>query len=73
MFYEGIIQVLLIEDEEFDVRRVKNTIEPFSDRIKILNQTTEDPKFFSDTQKIEKIFGHIIKKLFIAIPIISLI
>jgi DNA-binding NtrC family response regulator len=28
-----IIQVLLIEDEEYDVRRVMNTIEPFRDRI----------------------------------------
>ncbi|MDP3684255.1 MAG: sigma 54-interacting transcriptional regulator, partial [Ignavibacteria bacterium] len=35
MFLEGIINVLLIEDEEFDVRRVQNTIKPFSDQIKI--------------------------------------
>jgi DNA-binding NtrC family response regulator len=28
-----IIRVLLIEDEEYDVRRVMSTIEPFSDRI----------------------------------------
>ena len=27
------VQVLLIEDEEYDVRRVRNTIEPFRDRI----------------------------------------
>lgn len=35
MFLEGIINVLLIEDEDFDVRRVQNTIKPFSDQIKI--------------------------------------
>jgi DNA-binding NtrC family response regulator len=28
-----VIQVLLIEDEDYDVRRVMNTIEPFRDRI----------------------------------------
>ena len=32
---EYIISVLLVEDEEYDVVRVKNTIKPFSDRIKI--------------------------------------
>ncbi len=29
------IQILLIEDEEYDVRRVKNTLRPFDDRISI--------------------------------------
>ncbi|NQV16901.1 sigma-54-dependent Fis family transcriptional regulator [bacterium] len=29
------IKVLLIEDEEYDVRRIKNTINPFRERIKI--------------------------------------
>lgn len=32
---EKKIQVLLIEDEEFDVRRVRNTIKPFSQKIHI--------------------------------------
>ncbi|MFN3694072.1 MAG: response regulator, partial [Ignavibacterium sp.] len=36
IFEEKNIKVLLIEDEEFDVRRVKNTISPFSSRIKIV-------------------------------------
>ena len=31
----NIINILLIEDEEFDVNRVKNTIKPFADRIAI--------------------------------------
>lgn len=35
IFSDKQINVLLIEDEEFDVRRVINTIEPFSNQIKI--------------------------------------
>ncbi len=35
MFPDKVINVLLIEDEEFDVRRVRNTIKPFSDTINI--------------------------------------
>jgi two-component system response regulator AtoC len=35
MFNGSRINVLLIEDEEFDVRRVQNTIAPFKDRISI--------------------------------------
>jgi DNA-binding NtrC family response regulator len=33
MAEKKIIRILLIEDEEYDVRRVKNTIKPFNDRI----------------------------------------
>lgn len=36
MLSDKKINVLLIEDEDFDVRRVIKTIEPFSDQIKIL-------------------------------------
>lgn len=36
IFSDANINVLLIEDEEFDVRRVKKTIEPFAERIKIV-------------------------------------
>ncbi len=35
IFSDKQINVLLIEDEEFDVRRVINTIAPFSNQIKI--------------------------------------
>jgi len=35
MFTNEQIKILLIEDEDFDVRRIKNTLDPFSDRIKI--------------------------------------
>lgn len=39
-----IINVLLVEDEEYDVRRIENTLHPFSDRICIRNilSTGED-------------------------------
>ncbi|MGE5362897.1 MAG: sigma-54-dependent transcriptional regulator [Bacteroidota bacterium] len=32
---DKVIKVLLIEDEDFDVRRVENTIKPFEDKIRI--------------------------------------
>ncbi len=35
------INVLLIEDEEFDVRRVENTIKPFKERIKIIDVVSD--------------------------------
>lgn len=41
MAEDGVIQVLLIEDEEFDVRRVRNTIAPFEDRIVIRDVVAE--------------------------------
>ena len=38
MIFEGKkINILLIEDEDYDVRRVMNTIKPFEDRIKVLD------------------------------------
>jgi PAS domain S-box-containing protein len=38
------------------------------DRINIVNQTTDELKFYSDTRKIEKMLGHIIKNAVEAIP-----
>ena len=35
MFGNDLIKVLLIEDEDFDIKRVQNTIKPFSDQIEI--------------------------------------
>jgi len=35
MFGAQVIKILLIEDEEFDVRRVRNTLNPFSAQIEI--------------------------------------
>lgn len=46
------IKVLLIEDEEYDVRRIKNTIDPFRERIRIeeIVSTGEDAlKALEDT------------------------
>ncbi|HMN49460.1 MAG TPA: sigma-54 dependent transcriptional regulator [Ignavibacteriaceae bacterium] len=38
MIFEGKnINILLIEDEDYDVRRVMNTIKPFEDRIKVVD------------------------------------
>lgn len=38
MIFEGKnIQILLIEDEDYDVRRVMNTLAPFSERMKVNN------------------------------------
>ena len=44
MFNEDIVKVLLIEDEEYDVRRVQNTVKPFSERIKITTCYNEKEK-----------------------------
>ena len=35
MFIDGIIRILLIEDEDFDVRRIRNTLKPFNEQIQI--------------------------------------
>lgn len=43
MHYDEKIKVLLIEDEEFDVRRIENTIKPFSNRIN-LSEVVSDGK-----------------------------
>jgi len=37
MFINSTIQILLIEDEEYDVIRVMNTVKPFRDKINISN------------------------------------
>lgn len=41
MFEDDLINILLIEDEDFDVRRVENTIKPFCDRIKIVDVVSD--------------------------------
>jgi hypothetical protein len=37
IFQDKNISILLIEDEEFDVRRVKKTVEPFSEKMEIVH------------------------------------
>ncbi len=37
IFQDKNISILLIEDEEFDVRRVKKTVQPFSDKMEIVH------------------------------------
>jgi len=41
MIAEEKIKILLIEDEDFDMRRVENTIKPFSNRIKIIDVVSD--------------------------------
>lgn len=41
MMTEEQIKVLLIEDEDFDMRRVENTIKPFENRIKIMDVVSD--------------------------------
>ncbi len=35
MEFDKIINLLLIEDETYDVNRIKRTLEPFNDKIQI--------------------------------------
>lgn len=41
MIAEEKIKILLIEDEDFDMRRVENTIKPFSDKIQIVDVVSD--------------------------------
>ncbi len=41
MFNHRIVRVLLIEDEEFDVQRVRNTLAPFENDIKIVRVVSD--------------------------------
>lgn len=53
------IKVLLIEDEEFDARRVENTIKPFANRIKICDMVS-DGKSAMDLLELKKNFYDIV-------------
>lgn len=41
MFASRVINILLIEDEDFDARRIKNTLKPFENKIKIKDVTSD--------------------------------
>ena len=45
MFENEHIRILLIEDEDFDVNRIQRTLEPFSDRMKIIKISNILPTF----------------------------
>ena len=47
------IQILLIEDEEYDVRRVKNTVQPFEDNI-IISDIVSNGKSAIDLLTLKK-------------------
>jgi len=57
MFTNKLINVLLIEDEEFDVKRVKNTLAAFSNQIRIEKVVADGPAAIntlsSDDYKID--------------------
>lgn len=40
---EGPIRILLIEDEEYDVRRIRNTLAPFADRFELVDIVSDGP------------------------------
>ena len=42
--FDRKIKILLIEDEDFDVRRVKKTIMPFEDNMQIMNVVSNGPE-----------------------------
>ncbi|HUI64016.1 MAG TPA: sigma-54 dependent transcriptional regulator [Bacteroidota bacterium] len=56
----GIIQVLLIEDEEFDVRRIRNTIAPFSERIQIRDVVSDGHAVLDLLQKNKDVYDVVI-------------
>jgi len=43
MVYNRIIKLLLVEDEDYDVRRIKNTLKPFNDSIQIQDVVSTGP------------------------------
>ncbi len=56
---EDQIKVLLIEDEDFDMRRVENTIKPFENRIKIMD-VVSDGRSAIDLLGIKKNFYDVV-------------
>lgn len=53
IFEEKKINILLIEDEDYDVRRVTNTLKPFEDRIKVVD-TVSNGKAALELLQIKK-------------------
>ncbi|MCX7875136.1 MAG: sigma-54 dependent transcriptional regulator [Melioribacteraceae bacterium] len=41
MIADEVIKIMLIEDEDFDMRRVENTIKPFKEKIKIVDVVSD--------------------------------
>lgn len=54
------ISILLIEDEDFDVRRVKNTLKPFLDRITITDIVADGGSALSLIQKQPDVYDVVI-------------
>ncbi len=63
---ESQINVLLIEDEEFDMRRVENTIKPFEERIKILDVVSDGKSAIELLEKKKHLYDIVIMDFQIA-------
>ncbi len=59
MLNESVINILLVEDEEFDVIRVKKTIEPFANRI-IISDVVSDGNDAIELIKTKKSFFDVV-------------
>ncbi|HAB52843.1 MAG: transcriptional regulator [Ignavibacteria bacterium RIFOXYB2_FULL_35_12] len=60
IFEEKKINILLIEDEDYDVRRVTNTLKPFEDRIKIVDTVSNGKAALELLQTKKKQFDVVI-------------
>lgn len=66
MITEELIKVLLIEDEDFDMRRVENTIKPFADKIKIIDVVSDGKNAVDLIERNKKAYDIIIMDFQIA-------
>jgi len=66
MFEGNVIALLLIEDEEFDVRRVMNTISPFHDRIAVRDVASTGARALELIQKSRDTYDVVIMDFQIA-------
>ncbi len=60
MIIKNNINILLIEDEEYDVRRVKNTLAPFQEKIKIRKVVADGESALKTLKKNNSIYDVII-------------
>ncbi|KAF0150910.1 MAG: two component sigma54 specific transcriptional regulator Fis family [Ignavibacteria bacterium] len=63
---EEEIKVLLIEDEDFDMRRVENTIKPFNSKIKIIDVVSDGKSAIELLEKKKNIYDIVIMDFQIA-------
>ncbi len=66
MSKDEVIKVLLIEDEDFDMRRVENTLRPYSDRITILDLVSDGKSAIELLEKKKYLYDVVIMDFQIA-------